>query len=393
MDSQQQQQFSLVSGLPPPPPTASSSASTSLGQAQICTTAMSNALNSSGEYVNVPSSYVTIGMLPQQGSAANANVSMASNISTPISSTSTFKTPLLPMPTLEDIEVGLMGPQASGMPQGILKYPATSSSIPPQGIGPGPPNVVSSNGNPPLSHIPSHGEVTGHNMSIPPPPSNISLGPNAPAPPPPAASSSSLVDASTCGTLKSSAKLQTPANLCTSTTATSGLIGPPMGGGGAAIAVSSSNNINTPSSSTVPLNLHSTTANSSKTSSRSNLHQRPPASPKCCSCFGSSNSSSSMQRGRGSSNKSSSSMSMKSNVGHTYTHKSNSKGHRRHNVQTFWSALLTNLGICALLLAYTLLGKHTNSLLNNCQWLPVTPDNSADDEQDNNNDAVVSSTA
>ncbi|XP_073835670.1 uncharacterized protein [Musca autumnalis] len=364
MDSQQQQ-FSLVSG-------SSSSSSSGQGSAAICTTAMSNSLNSSGEYVNVPSSYVTIGMMPppQQTNSGPANLqAMASNISTtPNSSTSTFKTPLLPMPTLEDIEGGLMGPPAtanSGMPQGILKYPTSSASTvimppPPQGIGPGPPSgtmAVNSNPNslpppPPASvmHNTSHTSA-----SIPPPPSNISLGPVLP---PTATSSLSLMDASTCGTLKSSAKLQTPATLSTTS---SGL---PIGGhstnssvGGGAIAVSSSNNINTPSSSTVPLNLHSTTANSSKTSSRSNLQQRP-ASPKCCSCFGSSSNSNSMQNnhGRGG-NSNKSSISMKSS-GQNYSHKkSSSKSHRRHNVQTFWSALLTNLGICTLLLAYTLLGS------------------------------------
>ncbi|XP_061391619.1 uncharacterized protein LOC133327056 [Musca vetustissima] len=364
-----EQQFSLVSGLPPPPSSSVAGQNTST----ICTTAMSSSLNSSGEYVNVPSSYVTIGMLPPPNSQTSTANQSASNISTPNSSTSTFKTPLLPMPTLEDIEGGLMGPQATAqnlnasvMPQGILKYPTSGGNTvimpppPSQGIGPGPPSTVMTSHPPPP---PMHSTTTTHNntmLSIPPPPSNISLGPTQPLPPPPACSSAAssipLMDASTCGTLKSSAKLQqTPATLISTT---SGLPLNSNSSMGAAIAVSSSNNINTPSSSTVPLNLHSTTANSSKTSSRSNLHQRP-ASPKCCSCFGSSNNSNSMQNNRGR-NKSQTSISMKSGGGggNNYNaHKKSSKGHRRHNVQTFWSALLTNLGICALLLAYTLLGS------------------------------------
>uniref|UniRef100_A0A1I8Q6B6 Potassium channel domain-containing protein n=1 Tax=Stomoxys calcitrans TaxID=35570 RepID=A0A1I8Q6B6_STOCA len=370
MDPSQHQQYSLVSGIPAPPQGSSSANS-------LCTTAMSSSLNSSGEYVNVPSSYVTIGMMPPPPTSSGGSM-MATNISTPNSSTTTFKTPLLPMPTLEDIEGGL-GPSntgQTGMPPGILKYPTSTSSAvimppPPQGMGPGPPPPPSASSMtaltsppPPVgsnmsSHHASSPLVSAAHMSIPPPPSNLSLGPTSAVT---ALPTGSLVDASTCGTLKSSAKLQTPANLNAAAAASAASVSVSSSTSApcaaSAIAVPSNcTNINTPSSSTVPLNLHSTTANSSKTSSRSNLHHRP-ASPKCCSCFGGGGgSSSSGPNNRGGRNSTkSSSISMKSSA-NNYTHKKGHKGHSRRNVQTFWSAVLTNLGICALLLAYTLLGS------------------------------------
>ncbi|XP_075156989.1 uncharacterized protein LOC142230234 [Haematobia irritans] len=378
MDSTQHQQYSM--GLTAPPNQQQHQQQGSSSSTSLCTTVMSSSLNSSGEYVNVPSSYVTIGMMPPPPTSSVSSGG-PTNISTPNSSTTTFKTPLLPMPTLEDIEGGL-GPSNTGqtlntaMPPGILKYPTSTSSTvimpsQPQGIGPGPPpppTSMTTLTSPPAPNMPSiHSSSSSSSnlvsantqcMSIPPPPSNLSLGPTSIPP------TGSLMDASTCGTLKSSAKLQTPANINVASS-----VGPMsssgVGGGGGIACVSASaiavpsncNNINTPSSSTVPLNLHSTTANSSKTSSRSNLHQRP-ASPKCCSCFGGgSSSSSSGQNNRGGRNSTkSSSISMKSS-GNNYTHKKGHKSHSRRNVQTFWSAVLTNLGICALLLAYTLLGS------------------------------------
>ncbi|KNC23470.1 hypothetical protein FF38_04786 [Lucilia cuprina] len=355
---QQQQQYSIV----PPPPSST-----------CITTTMASSLNSSGEYVNVPTSYVTIGMMPPPTQAAPTPTSMAmavgsgQNISSTGSSTSTFKTPLLPMPTLEDIEVGLCNSSSnSNMPPGILKYTTTATTslnMPPPpalGMGPGPPNLnqMSSMSSPPQPTPPSVLNLPAlvsqqHNMSVvtpPPPNNNLSLSSN-----------STMGDgSSTCGTLKSSAKLQqqqqqqTPANLNATTTSNI------AAGAIASVVANNCNNINinnttSNSSSTVPLNLHSTTANSSKTSSRSNLHNRP-ASPKCCSCFGGGGSGSSSTnnhtRGRNT-NKSSSSISTKSQ-GYAQT---KGRRHSRHNAQTFWSAVLTNLGICALLLAYTLLGS------------------------------------
>ncbi|TMW49339.1 hypothetical protein DOY81_005591 [Sarcophaga bullata] len=356
MDTQDpHEQYSIV----PPPPSST------------CLTAgMASSLNSSGEYVNVPTSYVTIGMMPPQPpppsssstlTMAAANAMASQNISTtPGSTTSTFKTPLLPMPSLEDIEVGLAtSSQTTNLPTGILKYPMTSSStLNMGGMGPGPPSNTGCQSPLPPSHLSL--SVATPSTSLPPPPNNLSLGSST-------ASSATVVMgdvASTCGTLKSSAKLQQPATLAVSTAQVSNSTA-------ANIVAAITNNCNNPtataiatttltsnSSSTVPLNLHSTTANSSKTSSRNNLHNRP-ASPKCCACFGGGGGNNN-NRGRNSSNnKSSSSLSTKSHGGYTQT---KGRRHSRHNSQTFWSAVLTNLGICALLLAYTLLASSPQML-------------------------------
>uniref|UniRef100_A0A1B0ALS9 Uncharacterized protein n=1 Tax=Glossina palpalis gambiensis TaxID=67801 RepID=A0A1B0ALS9_9MUSC len=264
------------------------------------------------------------------------------SISTPGSSTTTFKTPLLPMPTLEDIEAATVSqPLIAGS---IRKYPSTSAttnviplSMPPPslGVGPGPPPGVVGIASSLTPTATSAVVATGNLVSL----------------------TSTNIDATTCGTLKSTAKLQTPATL----TATSNIA---AGNNNCNTAATTSTSVSGNSGTSVPPppppshTLLTSTASSSKNSSRSNLQHRP-ASPKCCACFGSGN-----KQGRNSYNNNSANTHPTKSSGSTLSTKSNTAGnttkknrrrHRKHNSQTIWSAVLTNLGICALLLAYTLL--------------------------------------
>ncbi|KAH8395977.1 hypothetical protein KR222_000609 [Zaprionus bogoriensis] len=203
----------------------------------------------------------------QQASTAMIPISMGMSLATPTS----LPTQLLPMPTLEDIEVAaaplqslqqpqpLAQPLAPPPPTGILKYPTASS----------------------VGYV---GDL------LPPPPVGVGVGVGV-APP---------LD---CGTLKSNAKLL-PLQLVSNA--------PP------------------PTRKEVPL--PPTTSSSSSQSQQ----QRQRRQGGWCACFGSGPSTSEAKTPPG------------------YGTKSKK---RKQTVQTVWSALLTNLGICMLLLAYTLLGS------------------------------------
>uniref|UniRef100_A0A1A9W280 Uncharacterized protein n=1 Tax=Glossina brevipalpis TaxID=37001 RepID=A0A1A9W280_9MUSC len=343
MDNQQQQQQHY--------------ATTATAAAQSVVT-LPQPLNSSSEYANIPSSYMTIDMIPPPPPAVQS-------ISVPGNSTTTFKTPLLPMPTLEDIEAATVSqPLIAGS---IRKYPSTSATTattviplsmppPPLGIGPGPgPGLPGAQPPPPP---PSTSGIGGMTSSLTPNATSAAVATGNLV-----SLTSTNIDATTCGTLKSMAKLQTPATL----TATSNIA---VGNNNCNTAATTSTSVSGNSSTSVPPppppshTLVTSTASSSKNSSRSNLQHRP-ASPKCCACFGSGNN----KQGRNSYNNnpanihptksSGSSLSTKSNTAGNTT-KKNRRRHRKHNSQTIWSAVLTNLGICALLLAYTLLGKCTS---------------------------------
>ncbi|XP_064555940.1 uncharacterized protein LOC135440606 [Drosophila montana] len=217
-------------------------------------------------------------------------MSMSMSLTTPTQ----LPTQLLPMPTLEDIEVATQQqPPAppQSQPTGILKYP-TASSI-------------------------------GYVSELLPPP--------APA----LASSASSSINSNCGTLKSNAKLL-PLQL---------------------VANAAPTRKEPPSS--VP-------------TAQSQQQQQRQRRQGWCACFGSGPSAS------------------EAKTPHGYGSKSKK---RKQTAQTVWSALLTNLGICMLLLAYTLLGSfifltienEDSALLHQQHTLASTKRNMAGNSHSNTN--------
>ncbi|XP_054729867.1 uncharacterized protein LOC129238740 [Anastrepha obliqua] len=250
--------------------------------------------------------------------------------------TSTFKTPLLPMPTLEDIEGGLLAATSTNtpapMPVGILKYPNAASaaaaasvattplSLPPStlsmcggGMGPGPPTH-------PQSHalsLPTSAATGGYEYvsGVATSYQSASHAPQQQQLPPATLSLASdmLQHATTPITVLS---LQ-------HTTQQSLPPPPPPSAGLTSSGNASGGHGNHPTNPAGGMSNSIGAASGGADSKRSS---------KCCACFGGSGNSS------------------------TAT-KSQQKKRRKQKAQTIWSALLTNLGICALLLAYTLLGS------------------------------------
>ncbi|EDW00383.1 GH12834 [Drosophila grimshawi] len=200
--------------------------------------------------------------IPTPNPIATAAPPATSLLPMSMATTTPMPTQLLPMPTLEDIEVAtqrqppsVAPPQQQQQPAGILKYP-TASTI-------------------------------GYISELLPPPAPL-LGTSA----------SSSIN-SNCGTLKSNAKLLPLQLVGTTTSSRHGKDPPGSVGSGA----------------------------------QSQQRQRRQG---WCACFGSGPNASEAKTPPGFANKSKK---------------------RKQTAQTVWSALLTNLGICMLLLAYTLLGK------------------------------------
>ncbi|XP_036339419.1 signaling mucin MSB2-like [Rhagoletis pomonella] len=352
---------------PPPPPSASLLSDSGYTNGYATPSNSSITTTSADTSASSPASqtttYVNIPIIPH--SQLNASASSTSSASPPLpppppsaismmgstntpgagGGTSTFKTPLLPMPTLEDIEGGLLAVTTTSntpvpMPVGILKYPNAASaaaaasvastplSLPPStlsmcggGMGPGPPLQSQT----PALSLPASTATSGYLSSVATtyqsaahahqqqqqlPPATLSLA------------SDMMQHATTPITVLSlqhsaqQTQLPPPPSvgiLNSNSGVTLGI------SGGSNASAGRSNHLSNVGGGMGGSVGAATGASDSKRSS------------KCCTCFGSGNSSSST--------------------------KSQQKKRCKQKSQTIWSALLTNLGICALLLAYTLLGS------------------------------------
>ncbi|XP_030381067.1 uncharacterized protein LOC115628935 [Scaptodrosophila lebanonensis] len=293
---------------PPPPPSQLNTADSYVGAAA----SSANAAMAQLQYANVvpSSSYMTIGM-PSIATISTAPPTPLLVTSPP--STSTFKTPLLPMPTLEDIEVA-----TAVQPPGILKYPV---SVP-----------VSTMGYPGESALPS-GNSTSNN----------------------------------CGTLKSNAKLLTvaptpsqpppqmmPLQLSTPTLTLTMPAPPPTSVG--------STTVSSAANSRPPVQQRKETHQQQQQQQQQQQRQRQRqaqahASGRWCACFsseGATNGAGGGGTGGGGAAGGGGGGGGGGKAPPSYATKSKK---RKQTAQTVWSALLTNLGICTLLLAYTLLGS------------------------------------
>ncbi|XP_054087939.1 uncharacterized protein LOC105219249 [Zeugodacus cucurbitae] len=322
-------------------------------------TSASSPASQTTTYVNIP--IIPLGQLPTSASSTStaspplpppppSTISMmAGGGSTPNSGgTSTFKTPLLPMPTLEDIEGGLLAVTTSNaptpMPVGILKYPNAAAAA-----------AAASVATTPLTLPSSTLSICGSGMGPGPPPATLMQAPALSLPTSTAASSGYLSGVTSSYQSASLAQQQqqqqlppatlslandmlqhqtTPITVLSLQHSTQQPVLPPPppsvgllnNSSGVALGLSTSGNTNMGRS-----NHQSSAGMGGSVGAASSNNVNSKRSAKCCACFGSSHSSA--------------------------TTKSQHKKHRKQKTQTIWSALLTNLGICALLLAYTLLGS------------------------------------
>ncbi|XP_036232739.2 uncharacterized protein [Bactrocera oleae] len=319
-------------------------------------TSASSPASQTTTYVNIP--IIPHGQLPTSTSSTStaspplpppppSTISMmAGGGSTPNSGgTSTFKTPLLPMPTLEDIEGGLLAVTTANaptpMPVGILKYPnaaaaaaaasvaTTPLTLPPStlsmcssGMGPGPPPTLMQA---PALSLPASTVSSGYLSGVTSSYQSASHAQQQQLPPATLSLASDMMQHQTTPITVLSLQHSTQQALPPAPPPSVGLLNNSSG---------VAHGLNTSSNANMGRNSHqSNTAvgmgSSGGAASSSNVDSKRSA--KCCACFGSSHSSS--------------------------TTKSQHKKHRKQKAQTIWSALLTNLGICVLLLAYTLLGS------------------------------------
>ncbi|XP_033150264.1 uncharacterized protein LOC108607094 [Drosophila busckii] len=191
-----------------------------------------------------------------------------------MSTATALPTQLLPMPTLEDIEVATQATaqaQPPPPPSGILKYPA---------------------------------------------PANVGYISELLPLPPTGASTSSSINSGNCGTLKSNAKLL-PLQL--------GVVPTPV------VATSSTTRKEPP-----PISVNVAAVAAAAAAAQAQPQQQQEQRTGWCACFGSPANNPEEK---------------------TPPDYDNKKKKRKKAAQTIWSTLLTNMGICTLLLAYTLLGS------------------------------------
>ncbi|EDV44419.2 uncharacterized protein Dana_GF20348 [Drosophila ananassae] len=329
------QSMSLQTGAQPPPPppshaiaTVSAAASATPSAVAIAAAAAPPTVSGGNVYGGIPptssttaatasatGSYVSIGILPNLPPAQLPPLLLPA----PPSSTTTFKTtPLLPMPTLEDIEVA----NQNGGQAGQVVVSLAQPSLPPPGI----------------LKYPSSGYVS--DLMAPPQPLTLTH-PHAQLPPPPplgtATGCSNMGSNSNCGTLKSNAKLL-PLQLMSTTT-------PP--GRKEPLPPAHPQAASIQAQAQVQAQLQQQHHHQQQQQQQNQQQQQQQRKRKgWCACFGSGSGRSSNAGGGGSSEG-------KTPPGYG----SKEKKKRKANTQTVWSALLTNLGICMLLLAYTLLGS------------------------------------
>ncbi|KAM8718541.1 hypothetical protein ACLKA7_001706 [Drosophila subpalustris] len=249
---------------------------------------------------------------PTTGTFKTTTISMPMPMPTSTASTTSMPTPtptpspMIPMSTMTTTVVP-QPPQATMIPMSMAMSLTTPTSLPTQLLP-----------MPTLEDIEVATQQQPAQQQPPPPPAGILKYPTpstvgyvsellAPPVAPPLATSASSSISSNCGTLKSNAKLL-PLQLVAPTTA------PPS------------------SRKEPPLPLPTSSAASSQS------QQQRQRRPGWCACFGSGPSPSEA----------------KTPPMSGYATKSKK---RKPAAQTVWSALLTNLGICMLLLAYTLLGS------------------------------------
>ncbi|XP_017024332.1 uncharacterized protein [Drosophila kikkawai] len=302
---------------------------------------------------NTAGSYVSIGILPSMPPAQLAPLLLPGP---PTATTTTFKTtPLLPMPTLEDIEVaanqggGAPGGQVvvslaqpSLAPPGILKYPTASGYV--SDLMAPPPNLQSLQQQLPLT-LPLP-------MPLPPPLASGSCSNNSSSSSSNSTagvgigggnnSSSNNNSGSNCGTLKSNAKLL-PLQLLSSSSSST----PPNRKEPLPPAHPQAASIQ--AQAQVQHQLQQQHQQQQQQQHQQQQQQRQRKRNGWCSCFGGG--------GSGSGGSSSSSSGSEGKTPPGYGTKEGTKKKRKGTSQTVWSALLTNLGICMLLLAYTLLGS------------------------------------
>ncbi|XP_067637222.1 uncharacterized protein [Eurosta solidaginis] len=301
-------------------------------------------------YANIP--IIPHGQLPTSTSPPlpppPSTITMMGSASSCVGGTTSFKTPLLPMPTLEDIEGGLLAANGVSnstpayMPVGILKYPSAASaaaaasvaatplSLPPptpsmcgSGIGPGPPNGSPTLPKPPTLTLPASAATSNYFTDTDMPASHAQTQPQQLTPPATLAYSSELLQHTTTTTPVAVLSMQhsTQQTLQQPPPPSVGLL---KSGSGVTLGVSSSVNMGSALGSHP--SGHGSGMGNSATSGADTKR-----STKCCCCFGNGSSSSST--------------------------KPQQKKRRKQKAQSIWSAMITNLGICALLLAYTLLGS------------------------------------
>ncbi|XP_044250981.1 uncharacterized protein [Drosophila takahashii] len=330
------QPMPIQTGAPPPPPSQLTAHTIAVSAVTAAPPTCSMAAHYGGGMGIPPTSsgggtagnYVSIGILPSMSPAQLPPLLL----SAPPPATTTFKTtPLLPMPTLEDIEVA----NQTGGQSGQVVVSMAQTSMAPQGI----------------LKYPTAGYVS--DLMAPPPNLSLPLPLQLPHPPPPLTSMASSTagsnnsnisssnmsnsnNSSNCGTLKSNAKLL-PLQLMATPPSRKEPLTPAH-----------------PQAASIQAQAqvqHQLQQQHQQQQQQQQQHQQQRQRKRqgWCSCFGSGDGGATGGGGTGGPGETG-----KTPPGYGSKEKKKS---RKATSQTVWSALLTNLGICMLLLAYTLLGS------------------------------------